>query len=170
MLETTGYNVEGGYHKLLKGYTAEVKADLAAAPPAGLGKTYDLLYYAQSRPLTYPCVTSWFYLPEGHLTRSHRRFERVQMEVWTQSPTPDKAEARRLCMLIRATLMQKIGFRKQRARYRAEFPLKDYFANPAAPVTRGKVFLELASAWQEREDPDNPLNIRQQADFTLIFV
>lgn len=169
-LETTAYNVEGSAHKLIKSHVADIKVDLAAAPPAGLGKTYALQYFSQSLPLAYPAVTGWFYLPDGQDERRHRRFEQLQLEVWTQSPTPDKAEARRLAMLIRSTLIAKLGFTQQKARYRAEFPIKDYFSNPSAPASRGKCFIEMISkSWRELPDQD-PLVVRQQADFKLIFV
>jgi len=169
-LQTLGYNLEGSYHKQAKAQLEATQNAINAAPPDGLGTSYSIAYFAQKQPLSFPSMRGWVYLPSELLKGRQRHGITVQMDLFTQAASSDLSEARRLITLIRDTWMVKMGFKQGRAGWYALLDIKDYFANPASPQTIGQGRLEMVSrSWVERPD-SQPLVIRQQADFKLIFI
>jgi hypothetical protein len=170
-LETRAYNVNSSYHKIAKAQLLSTQNAINAAPPAGLGTAYSWAYYAQKQADTFPSLRTWIYLPGELLRGKNRRGDTVQHDFFVQSASSDMSEARRLITLARDTWMAKMGFRRPHAgNWFGIFDLKDYFSNPSSPSTIGQFRLEMVSAsWQELPD-DQPLVIRQQADFKLIFL
>jgi len=164
-LKTTAFNVEGSFHTLLSGHVATIKTELNAA----LGSNYALVYHAQQQPASFPSVRGWFNQPGQLIAARHRAGATVQVDIFAKSASADMSEARRQVLLIRDSLMDKLGFSTQRNGFYSYFDVKDYFSNPTTPATLSRCRLELARGWRELPD-DQPLVIRQLADFRLIFV
>jgi hypothetical protein len=165
-LITTGFDVEGSFLLHLAGFVGEIQTELNATRPAEAA--LEIHFYSQRLPENFPAVTA--IIGQGAGESGLRRVTRVQVNLFARTDEPSQP-ADWLLVLLRDTLMAKLGFSSKKVKWQTYFDARGWYADQVSPRRLQRPRLEPADpgGWVPIQDEERPEISGLTRDFNIFY-